>query len=235
MLVQFSLAKVKEFIFDLLFPKKCVSCQREGDFFCHKCQQKINFIQTQSCPFCNRISPLGRFCERCQRKYKMALSGILVAAHLEDPLREAIHTYKYQFVKELSYSLSQILISTLRKNLPHKAPILIPTPLHRRRKAWRGFNQAELLADLVGCEFGLPVLKRSLLRIKNTYPQIELKRQERKENVKGAFFYQGKDLKKETILLIDDVATTGATLNECAKELKKAGARAIWGVVLGRD
>lgn len=229
------LLQIKEFLLDLLFPRHCVSCQREGSFLCQGCFEKIILIKSATCPFCNRLSPWGKFCSRCRRKYKPALSGILVASYFEGPLKEAIHSYKYDGLAELSRPLSEILIKYLLGNLPNPVPILIPVPLHPKRERQRGFNQATLLAEAVGGELSLPVLKNKLQRSKNTLPQINLSRKKRRENVQGAFIYQGKDLVGETILLVDDVCTTGATLNECAKELKKAQAKEVWGLVLAKD
>jgi ComF family protein len=114
--------------------------------------------------------------------------------------------------------------------------IIIPVPLHVKRFRWRGFNQSELLADSIALHFKLPVEKTVLVRQKNNIPQVEVKdRKDRIENIKDAFICSSNEkVKDKTVILIDDVATTSATLGECAKALKSAGAKEVWGVVVAR-
>ncbi len=226
------ISKIKKSFLDLLFPIFCVGCGKEEIWLCQSCFSKIVKVSSPVCPYCNKITIHGEFCSRCRRK--TALTGIMVTAYYDEgPLKEAIHAYKYNFIFHLAQPLSTLLRSYLRENLPKGKKILIPVPLHKKREVFRGFNQATLLAKELKEEFGFKI-NTDLLRIKNTRPQIELKGQKRHRNVKEAFLYQGENLKGKTVLLIDDVCTTGATLNECAKELRGAGARQIWGLVLAR-
>lgn len=225
--------KLKDFFLNLVFPKKCLSCGVEGAWVCSDCFSKIEKIKTSACPFCNRLTDNFRFCQKCRRK--TYLSGIISAAKYQKPLDKIIFSFKYDFVRDVSAFLSSLLINQLKGVLPHKAPIIIPVPLHKKRKAWRGFNQAEILAKSIGQEFNLPVVENQLIRVKNTTPQIKLSKHERWENIKDAFLWQGRDLNREVVLLVDDVCTTSSTLNECAKVLKKAGARQVWGIVLAKE
>ena len=114
--------------------------------------------------------------------------------------------------------------------------ILIPVPLHRKRYNWRGFNQSFLLARSVGDKFGAAVREDILLRIRDTKPQSKTKsEEERRKNISGAFrCVRSEDVSDKNVILIDDVCTTSATLNECAKELKGAGAKNVWGLVVAR-
>lgn len=233
-----SLRKLYDFkksIYDLIFPKKCVECGKEGFWLCKKCFKKIIIIKAPFCPFCYKLTPQGQYCSRCQRYYN--LTGVIIAAHYENPLKEAIHKFKYDRIKELVEPLSELLISRLELGFPRGNLVLIPIPLSKRRQLERGFNQAEILAERVGPEFEIPLLDDILFRTKERPAQIELKGKERRENIKGVFKVKGdiKKIKNKTVLLVDDVFTTGATLNEVAKTLKRAGVKNVWGLVIAKS
>ena len=110
---------------------------------------------------------------------------------------------------------------------------LLPIPLHKKRKAWRGFNQAELLAEILAENFNVDLRGDLLKRIKNTKPQVGLKSLKRAENISGAFQVMG-EARGQTFLLLDDVITTGSTMNECAHVLKQAGADKVYGLAVAR-
>lgn len=229
--------KVFDFILDLLFPKYCVGCGKEGVWICTKCTQAITTIQKPTCPDCQRLSARGKFCPRCRDK--SFLTGLIVAAYYQEgPLREAIHTFKYEGVFDLGKDLGEILVRTINdKNLP-KTTLIIPVPLYPRRQTQRGYNQAEILARQVSIAYTWPMIKNKLVRIKKAdKTQVELSSTARRKNVKGIFSWRGKEdeLKGKTILLVDDVYTTGATLQECAKILRRhASVKEIWGLVLAK-
>jgi ComF family protein len=117
---------------------------------------------------------------------------------------------------------------------PLSAEIIVPVPLHAARLRERGYNQAALLARELGKSIGLPVSENSLVRVRATRPQVELGAQERKENVRDAFCCSNMELKEKRILLIDDVCTTGATLEACSIALQQVGARSVWAFTLAR-
>jgi len=223
------------FFLDLIFPRYCVGCKKEGVWFCEKCKEKIIYIKTPTCPKCSRISENGNFCKSCQKDF--SLKGVLVAAHYEEgPLKEAIHTYKYDGIYHLKVDLGKILISTLLSRWNKKDTILIPVPLHKTRKGERGYNQALLLSQEIKKSLNYEICDNKLLRIKYTKPQVKFNSKDRIINIQNSFRWKGKDeLKGKTIILIDDVFTTGSTLNECAKELKlKAHVKEVWGLVLAK-
>lgn len=230
--------KTYDFVLDLLFPKFCVGCGKEGGWICSQCQEKIILIKKPTCPICNQLTPKDQFCSKCRSK--TYLTGVIVAAYYQEgPLKEAIHTFKYDGVFELAKDLGQMLIKAMKQIEKPKNFVIIPVPLHYKRQAKRGFNQAELLAkEIVKVYPHCSLLTNSLVRTKQTKKtQVELSGRERRENIKGIFSWQGTsdELKDQTILLVDDIYTTGATLNECAKVLRqKAGARQVWGVVLAK-
>jgi len=111
---------------------------------------------------------------------------------------------------------------------------LVPVPLHIRRERWRGFNQSQLIAEKLSDKFGIEIDCHGLKRVKHGKAQAKLSKSERWENIKGSFFWEKESLSGRNIILIDDVVTTGATLNEAAKVLKENGAGEVWGLVVAR-
>lgn len=228
--------KIKDFILDLVFPRYCVGCSLEGEWFCQKCRKKIIFVKAPACPKCGRLTPNGQFCSRCRDK--SFLTGLITAAYYrKSALREAIHTFKYDEIFDLKKELGKILIKTLFDRWKQKSTILVPVPLAWSRKASRGFNQTELLAQEISKVFGWLICD-CLKRIKHTKPQVVLSGKERQKNVKGVFVFKKdfrESFKNKTILLIDDVYTTGSTLQECAKVLREnSQVKQIWGLVLAK-
>jgi ComF family protein len=150
------------------------------------------------------------------------------------PVSLAIHAFKYRGRKDLARPLAGYLIAYLQT---HPLPFdgLVPVPLHPERRAARGFNQSELLAHAVGSALGLPVYEGVIARVRATPPQVHLKRQQRLENVKDAFAATVPGaLRGGRFLLIDDVCTTGATLQAAAQALHEAGADEIWALTVAR-
>jgi ComF family protein len=148
-------------------------------------------------------------------------------------ITKAVHELKYNFIEEMAAPLGELLAQTLKENLtdePEKNWVICPVPLHKKRRKWRGFNQAELLAKRL-MEFGN--VSNLLERSRYSKPQMELHRDERLKNVCGSFIYSA-DFLPENVLLVDDVATTLSTLNECAGVLKLAGVKTVIGLVLAR-
>jgi ComF family protein len=188
------------------------------------------------------ITPNGYTCFGCKKKY--SLDGLLVAASYKDKLiSSAIHLYKYRFVEDFSQILGDIILKSIRNSELPLPDIIIPIPLHKRRLRWRGFNQSELIASHIAKKIalGFPIkLEGNLLeRFRYTHPQMEIKNQEsRKRNIEKAFKIPKDKLnlvKNKRILLVDDVTTTGATIFECAKTLKKSGAKEVFAVVVARQ
>lgn len=239
---------IKKLILDIVFPIYCISCKTEGVWLCDKCQNKIILKTEQTCPICKKIIvPNGEVCFSC--KHQAAIDGILVASFYKinknkTILASLIHCYKYRFITAISVSLGKILEkSILLSSLP-LPDIIIPVPLHKRRLRWRGFNQSQLLALYLGKNltpgFDIPVFDNFLLRNRYTKPQMKIKnRLERLDNVNNAFVlndtFDKKIVREKQILLVDDIVTTGSTISECAKELKKAGAKKVYAVVLARQ
>jgi len=221
------LKNFKGFIFDLLFPKFCLSCQREGNYLCEDCQSILGVLNTHQKH--QTHSPAG------------GLKDLYFALPYQQPLiKNLIKLFKYQpFVKELVIPLTSLIITHFQLIEKSTADfvnfILVPVPLERKKLKWRGFNQAEEIGKELANFFGIPLITNCLIKIKETLPQVELSDEERRENIKGAFLVKDKELiKNKKILLVDDVYTTGATMEECARVLKKAGAKEVIGIVIAR-
>lgn len=225
-----------DFFLDLVFPKYCVGCAQEGFWICSDCKKQIVLVKQPTCPTCHRLTKKGRFCPKCRKK--SYLTGVLVAAYYQEgPLKEAIHTFKYEGVYDLKNDLGDLLAKKITQAKFPKSTIIIPIPLHRQRRAMRGYNQAELLAQVVCDHFPYQMTKNILARKKTKYTQVELSGKARRKNVRGIFAYIGKKnlLKNKIIILVDDIYTTGTTLEECARVLRRdAGAKQIWGLVLAK-
>ena len=161
------------------------------------------------------------------------MDGVRSVALFEGPLREAIHQFKYSYVQELAEPLSEMLISFWQQN-PFPVRAIVPVPLHARRLRERGYNQATLLAQRLGIAVKLPVYARVLRRTRYTMSQARLGPRERRRNVQGAFSCVGSDVHQKGVVLIDDVFTTGATLQACSLALREGGAASVWALTIAR-
>jgi ComF family protein len=230
--------KIKNFLLDFFFPKFCFGCGREGSYLCPDCQSILEISQYQYC-LCqkpNRL-PTGGKCPKCRSK---KLDGLYFAIDYQNILiKKLIQGFKYNpFIKELAGTLTSLIIThfQLLDNKPDFSnSILVPIPLNEKRLRWRGFNQAGEIAQGLAKFLKIPVARNCLTRIKNNHPQVKLAAEERKENIKDIFICQNqKEICGKKIFLVDDVYTTGATMEEAALILKKAGAKEVWGVVVAR-
>lgn len=172
------------------------------------------------------------------------LDSLIVSADYQNPLvAEAIHLYKYNFVVSLRFFLGKLLLAGLAKNDFSLPDFLLPVPLHPQRLRWRGFNQAQLLAEYLGKNLApgleIPVAENWLIRSKKTASQMKIKSADkRKANLAGAFALNlpaALEGKNKKLLLVDDVCTTGSTLVECAKELRKIRPKSLDAVVIARQ
>lgn len=232
-------------IFDFIFPASCSFCRSpvkdsEIPRFCDECWSDFSPLRGPICPSCGR--PFGSpetliespeyECLSC-RKAPPHYDQALAAGLFEGPLREAIHIYKYRPLRSLGKYLSHWMAGQVRMTVP--LDVAMPVPLHKKRLRLRGFNQSLLLAHGVSERFMIPLNYDNLIRSRDTRPQVELSGSERAENVRGAFsLLRPAEVCEKKILLIDDVFTTGATMNECAKVLKDAGAATVTVLTLAR-
>lgn len=229
---------LKKFLLDVFFPKKCLNCKREGTFFCEDCFSLIDVNPFQYC-LCERPQKIiiPKQCPRCRKK---KLDGLFAATDFNQPqIKQLIYSFKYQAqIKELSYCLSLLILTHLyliAKYLPPGSQ-LVPVPLFLKKKKRRGFNQTEEISKIISEKIHIPLLSDTLVKIKNTESQTKLNKEQRTENIKNAFLVKNpQKVKGKIIFLLDDVYTTGSTMEECAKVLKKAGAREVWGLAAARE
>ncbi len=229
------LNKIKLFTYDLLYPKMCVLCGKYGDMVCMGCFTKIEIVKTRTCLYCGKLSNSGKICQKCKIKNKSKISSALWVGHYNDKrLKDLIHAYKYDGIIELSETFAEMLTYAIKENIKYQDNIIVPVPLSRQKMARRGFNQSEIIARKISENLGVSG-GLALSRIKNTRSQVGLSREERIANIKNAIICRDKDLiNNRKIILIDDVATTGTTLNECAKVLIDNGAKKVDAVFVAR-
>lgn len=200
----------------LLLPDRCAGCGRAGTLLCDRC--RASFVAYAGEPI--RVAD--------------DLTDVGVAFVFDGPLRHALHQLKYRRMRRVARPLGTLLAAHLHA-LPWPLDALAPIPLHHQRLAERGFNQAELLAREVAAASGLPLLVGPLTRVKATRQQALLDMHGRIENVAGAFVWNGETSPPARIALVDDVLTTGATVNACARALRMAGTREVYALALARS
>ena len=219
---------------DLLFPQRCVGCGKEGNFICQSCCSSLPRVMPPLCPKCGRPQPSGILCPSCVG-WQAEIAGIRSPFRFEGTVRQAVHQLKYKNLRALAAPLAKMLNDYLIAN-PIPAEVLVPVPLHRKRLRERGYNQSSLLAKELGKLINSPVVYDCLIRQQNTPPQARTATvDERRKNVADAFTCVGERLRNQQVLVIDDVSTSGATLDACAQALKAAGAVSVWGLALARE
>jgi len=228
------LVKLKRIALDLLFPCWCIGCGREGSLICPSCQRKLPPIEPPLCPQCGIPQPDGILCSICLNQ-RYAIDGIRSLFRFEGVVRQVIHHLKYKNLRTAAEPAAELLWFYLADN-PISGEVLTPVPLHRKRLRERGYNQSELLARELGKISDLPVVTDCLIRRQYASPQARAASAgERHKNVAGAFSCRNCSLKNKKVILMDDVATSGATLDACAAALKDAGAASVWGLTLARE
>jgi ComF family protein len=234
---------------DFVFPAECEYCHGFlGDdrvvIFCKSCWNTIAFITEPGCPQCGRpyaseavLRKIPHFiCGEC-RTTQIFFDRVFAAAYYERVLKEAIHQFKFNQKTRLGNPLVQLLITRFPEEIDVRTyHAVLPVPLYKIRQRQRGYNQSAILAKSISQYYQIPLIVNNLIRIRNTDSQSLLKgRKERQENVKDAFRVTSPvSLRDKHIILVDDVLTTGATVNECSKTLKKAGVKFILVLTLSR-
>jgi len=220
-------------ILSIFFPRICYSCGEVGSYLCDFClNKKITLKRIQDCHVCKRPLLKNKFLhESCSQK--TYLKGVVVALSYNKFVEHLIAEFKYEFVSDLKELFSSFIVGRFKSSkLKLKNFVVTYVPLTKSRERWRGYNQSKILAKSfskpLGFEFG-----DLLERVKFNKSQVGLKRVERLKNVENSFVLKS-EVDGNNVLIIDDVMTTGATLEECAKVLKKNGAKEIFGLVVAR-
>ena len=226
--------RILSVVLEALFPAYCVGCGQEGGVLCVKCAQLLCWQKIELCPLCRRVSSGGRVCDRCKPS---SLSGV-VSGFIYDEgglVGKLIKSYKYDYQYEAGVSLGRLVCQQVQSmgDFFSQFECVVPIPLHRRRYAERGFNQAEYFAEQIVSVSASGCVVNCLRRVKNTPRQAGLGREERLQNLAQAFVCNG-DVRDKRVLLVDDVLTTGTTIVEAARVLCIAGAREVWGYTVAR-
>lgn len=222
---------------DFLFPESCVGCGRHGQLLCPECRRSLPRIALPVCPRCGRPQMNGVLCPFCVARTS-DIDGVRSPFRFEGVARQAVHQFKYRNIRSLATPLAELMWEYSLAN-PIPGDFLLPVPLHSKRLRERGYNQSHLLAVALGKLSGLPVLNGEVVRQKYTPPQARTSSvEERRTNIDGAFACPASSyprLKGLSVILIDDVATSTATLDACATALKGAGVSSVWGFVFARE
>ena len=209
-------------VLSLIFPIECLGCNKEDTYLCEQC---LNTIKLKE-----KIEPFEH-----PLKY---LDGIMTAADYKNNLiKSAIHYFKFRFIKKMAEPLAQLLINFFERVDPAiNDPLIIPVPLNKKRFLERGFNQSELIGKIFADHFNFSFMTDLIERHRYTPHQVGLNRAKRLTNVQGSFKINRSELiQNKNIILIDDVVTTGSTLEEIAKILKDFGAKKVWGLTVAKD
>jgi ComF family protein len=222
---------------DLLFPPHCAGCKRGGHVLCPLCLQTMQPLTGALCGLCGMpLLAVGVACVSCQQK-RLGLDGLRHVNWHQGALREAIRALKYWGWQRLAEPLGRLLAEAfICYGL--RTDGIVPMPLHGQREQERGYNQAVLLARVCAAYLKVPCLENLVIRQRATRAQVGLSAQERRQNVAGAFALvpglPTSALTGRNLLLIDDVSTSGATLEACATPLYAARTHKVWGLVLAR-
>ena len=218
-----------ESILEILFPTRCVGCRAAAGIWCPECQSRLRAVAGAVCLACRRELPPGRGTHRCEPTAPRAYA----AAIYQPPLDRALTHLKYRPDTRLADALAESMARVYRRQRL-TASCIVPVPLSPGRRRRRGYNQTELLGRSLAVLLGLPHVPSAAARIRETGSQVGREASERWANVEGAFRAVPDLVAGETVLLIDDVRTTGATLAACSQALLRAGARRVVALTVGR-
>ena len=218
--------------FDLIFPPHCAGCGCTGTHWCQSCQSETVLFSEPLCEICGSPQPEQGVCPVCRINPPYYDRAFSFAAY-DTPLRKAIIRLKYHGDGGLGEKLSFFLLHLIRsRNL--EFDLVVPVPLGKKRLKERGYNQSSFLARPISLYYGLCYVPGAIQRIRETRSQVGLDSESRRANVKDAFAAQARWVQGRSVLLVDDVFTTGSTIAACAKALKESGAHKVFGLTLAR-
>lgn len=226
--------KMAERILNLIYPSRCAMCdallERGGRYICKVCESQVQTVGEPYCMKCGKTlsHEETEYCRDCLLHPHVFDRGRSLLVY-DGPVRQSLYRFKYGARKEYAEAYAALtergLGSFVKKIQPEA---LVPVPLHRHRYRMRGYNQAELFAKALGRRMGIPVASKMVQRVKNTLPQKELDLSERQNNLKKAFKINGNDVKLNTIIIIDDIYTTGSTIDALAETFRGVGVQNIY-------
>ena len=232
--LSFTTGQIQNIAVDFFFPRRCVECGTAGDFLCPECRQQLPRLLPPFCRRCGKPETSGDFCPSCWGTHT-AIDGIRSPFHYDGVIRRAVLELKYHNLRAISACLAELLAAYIQST-PVPGEVIVPVPLHPRRIRKRGYNQSGLLSHELGKLTALPVVEDCLARSKDSLPQARTTTADaRRINVTDAFACRDRKFDGKHVILVDDVCTSGATLEACAVALKSGGAASVWGLTLARE
>ena len=220
-------------LLDLIYPRRCPVCDKAvkpfGSLICEECTKKIKYVKAPYCQKCGKELRDKRalFCHDCAHKEHKYERGMALFSY--PSVADSIYRFKYQGRQEYAAYYAQRMARVLGEKILSLHPdALVPVPIHSSKKRVRGYNQAEVLAKELGRILNIPVETKLIKRVRKTVPMKELSVGERQNNLKKAFKICHNDVKLITIVIIDDIYTTGSTIDAMAYELRQAGIKHIY-------
>ncbi len=222
----------------IIFPRRCPVCDKileyRGELICEKCREKLVYIEEPKCKKCGKqlIRHEDEYCYDCKKKKHLYKEGIAVFAHTGE-IKKSIYKIKYCNKREyVDFYAGEVTRLYGKKINSWNSDAIIPVPLHRKKQLSRGYNQAEIIAKVISKQTGIPMNSKILMRIKNTKPQKELNDTDRKKNLENAFKINKSIVKLKKVILVDDIYTTGSTIDGCTEELIKGGIDEVYYISL---
>jgi competence protein ComFC len=220
-------------VIDWVFPPQCVGCGKLGEVLCADCFNSIHFLRTGLCQRCGYPRGKKLECNGCGEIHPHFIEQRSLAVYNGVIEKSVIRLkYKNDLAMGLAYSRS---LANLVETSGWQVDVVVPVPLSKERLKSRGYNQAAVLAFPLALELQLPMDDKSIIKIKDTGTQVKLGARERQANLAGAYEPLGNHLRNRSVLVVDDVITTGSTINECALAILNAGAKEVYGLSLGRS
>ncbi len=228
----------KDAILNILFPRRCPVCAEivkpAGSLICPSCFQELSFVKSPVCKKCGKeiADETMEFCDDCM-EHRHAYEYGIALLNYNDTARNSMVRIKYHNKREyLDFYGAALAVRYERAIRKMNIDAIIPVPVHPSRRRKRGFNQAEVLAEIVGERLGIPVRTELLKRTKRTLPQKELTAAERLKNLSGAFWAEEMPEDIRRVLLLDDIYTTGSTIEACTRVLLRAGVEYVYFAVI---
>ena len=220
------ISHLSDTLINVLLPPVCAGCNKVGELFCSECTSKVQWVRDPVCLSCGKPSDTAAsFCLACYR-YPFAVRQIRSATLHIDPVKCALHRMKYEGYFALADPLAKLMVQAWPR-WQSAIDIVIPIPLHSERKRQRGYNQAELLVKEVQQSLNWLSVPEALRRPKRTSPQVGLNLNQRQRNVHRAFAADASIVAGKRVLLVDDVCTSGSTLDSAARVVLDAGALSV--------
>lgn len=223
--------KIGKLILDFLYPNRCCFCGKVSEVsLCEACKKQVVYIGEPRCKKCGKPVRFQEqeYCHDCERMHFYYEQGKSIWLH-QKPVSTSIYQFKYHNKRIFATYYAEEMYRLYGKWLRQcRIDVIIPVPLHKKRKRKRGYNQATILAQELGKRSGIPINQKAVVRVGRTTPQKVLNRQQRRRNLKNAFKVTKYWNKARNVLIIDDIYTTGSTIDALAQILKEKGAEKVW-------